>query len=332
MRRREFLKRGVLLGASWCVLGMRRDDGAGERAPAGQPMVVSTWSHGLAANREAWRVLAAGGSAIDAVERGVRVPEADPKVTSVGLGGLPNREGQVQLDAALMDGRSLRAGAVAALERIRHPVSVARRVMEKTPHILLVGEGALRFARDQGFAEEDLLTPESRAAWEKWRAEEGARGVAPRSEGRPGRGIGDHDTIGMLAIDRTGNMAAATSTSGLAWKLPGRVGDSPLVGHGLYCDSQVGGAVATGVGEEVIRVCGAASAVFAMAAGRSPQEAVLGVLERILRVDPENRGRQIALVALRKDGAVGYAAMGPGFQVALSRGGTDELLDSPVAP
>jgi L-asparaginase/N4-(beta-N-acetylglucosaminyl)-L-asparaginase len=198
------------------------------------PVVISTWEHGIKANDAAWMVLEKGGRALDAVEHGVRVPEADPAVTSVGYGGWPDAEGNVTLDACIMDENG-NCGSVVYLQHIKHPVSVARLVMERTPHVMLAGQGALQFAKDQGFTEENLLTEEAKQAWEKWKASkigsENSREM--------------HDTIGMLAIDKAGNMAGGCSTSGLAFKMPGRVGDSPIIGAGLFVDNEVGGAVSS---------------------------------------------------------------------------------------
>lgn len=309
MKRRRFIGSGLAaaLVAPWVA---RRAVAAGN-AP---PVVVSTWAFGKPANAEALRVLAAGGSPLDAVEAGVRVTEADPAVQSVGYGGLPNVDGVVELDAAIVDGDTLEAGAVAGLQSIKHPVSVARRVLEKTPHVMLVGRGAQRFALRQGFTKEKLLTPESRRAWKKGPADPGP---------------GNHDTIGMCLLAPGGGMAAACTTSGLGWKLPGRVGDSPLVGHGLYCDSRAGAAAATGVGEEVIKVCGSYQVVEFMRQGLEPDEAVRRVLSRIVRRTPGNTGLQVAFVALRADGAYGFGAIRDGFTAAVSTAGGSELLERP---
>ncbi len=217
-------------------------------------------------------MLSAGGRSLDAVEAGARVPEADLRNHTVGRAGYPDRDGHVTLDASIMDEFG-NCGAVAAMEHIAHPISVARKVMEKTPHVLLVGEGATQFAVEQGFTREELLTPESREAWQKWlQSSQGYKPVPNRenSLGTPG-GPGNHDTIGMLAIDRHGNLAGACTTSGMAWKMRGRVGDSPIIGAGLYVDNDVGGATSTGVGEEVIRNAGSFLVVELMRQGRSPQ-------------------------------------------------------------
>jgi L-asparaginase/N4-(beta-N-acetylglucosaminyl)-L-asparaginase len=275
----------------------------------GRPVVVSTWKHGLAANEAAWKVLAEGGRALDAVEAGVRVSESDPEVTSVGIGGLPDREGHVTLDACIMDERG-NCGAVAFLEGIKNPISVARRVMEKTPHVMLVGEGARRFALAEGFVEENLLTPRAREQWEAWKAR-GAPAAAPV----PNRE--NHDTIGMVAIDRQGNLSGACTTSGLAWKLHGRVGDSPIIGAGLYVDNEVGAASATGVGEAVMRAVGSFLVVELMRQGHAPQEACRLAIQRVTEKSPNWRDLQVAFIALDKQGRCGAYAIKAGFQFAV---------------
>ena len=209
-----------------------------------KPIVVSTWNHGLEANKAAWKVLESGGSALDAVEQGVRVTESDPENTSVGLGGLPDRDGIVTLDACIMDHQN-KCGSVAFLQHIENPVSVARKVMEETPHVMLAGGGALEFALEQGFEKKNLLTEKAKKAWEKWLEESKYQPVINRE---------NHDTIGMLALDKEGNLSGACTTSGLAYKLHGRVGDSPIIGAGLFVDNEVGAACATGVGEAVLRI------------------------------------------------------------------------------
>lgn len=287
------------------------------------PLVISTWRHGEAANREAWRVLDAGGTAMDAAVAGVMVTEADEKVTSVGYGGYPNRDGIVQVDAAVMNGDRLDAGSVAGVEKIKHPVAVARKVMEESPHVLLVGDGARRFAVDHGFPEENLLTDKARKAWEKrW-------GKDASSSTEPAINQHNHDTIGMVVLDAKGTVAAACTTSGAAWKLPGRVGDSPIVGAGLYCDSAVGGASATGLGEEVLKVCGSYQVVEYMRQGMEPQEAAERTLRRVIQRNAPERPPYVAFVALRVDGKVGYAATDSGFQAAVSASAEPQLLDAP---
>jgi len=266
--------------------------------------IVSTWWFGQAANAAAWQRLMAGGSPLDACETGVQVTEADPAITSVGYGGLPNADGVVELDACVMRGDTLECGGVAALRNVLHPVSVARLVMERTRHVLVVGEGALAFARAQGMPEQDLLTPESRAAWEAWR-QQPARGAEPWEQALLAAGQDhDHDTIGMIVADQ-GRLATAVTTSGLAWKLPGRVGDSPIIGAGSYCDDEAGAAVSTGVGEEVIRVGGCLAIVEALRRGMTPRRAGLHGLQRVRRgMALAGRDGDVAFLVASRDGAV----------------------------
>jgi N4-(beta-N-acetylglucosaminyl)-L-asparaginase len=250
--RRSLIKASLLAPALFAKSASAAPASAGS-GPAGiqlkLPCVVSTWPFGVPANKAAWAVLSKGGRALDAVETGVKIPEADMKNHSVGRAGYPDRDGHVSLDASIMDEHG-NCGAVAAIEHIAHPISVARAVMEKTPHVLLVGDGALQFALEQGFKREELLTPESRKAWKDWQKTAKYQPVA-NSEvksyglGVPG-GAGNHDTIGMLAIDAHGNLSGACTTSGAAWKMRGRVGDSPIIGAGLYVDNEVGAATSTG--------------------------------------------------------------------------------------
>lgn len=282
---------------------------AGLAAAGRRPVVISTWRHGLAANAAAWKILAGGGRALDAVEAGVRESEADPRVTSVGYGGLPDRDGVVTLDACIMDERG-NCGAVAALERIKHPISVARRVMEKTPHVMLVGRGAFEFAVAEGFPPENLLTEESRKAWEEWKK-------TRDREFRPKINSENHDTIGMVAIDTQGNLAGACTTSGLAWKLPGRVGDSPIIGAGLYVDNDIGAATATGMGEAVIRAVGSFLVVELMRQGHSPADACRLATERVVAKNPRWRELQVGFVAIDKRGRVGGYCIQSGFDYAV---------------
>ena len=318
--RRTFLKSSTL-----GVAGLA----AARAVPArrgGNPVrvrVVSTWAFGVAANQAAWGVLKPGGRALDAVEAGARVPEADLKNHSVGRAGYPDRDGHVSLDASIMDGDGS-CGAVAAIEHIAHPISVARRVMENTPHVLLAGDGALQFALEQGFPREKLLTRESEQAWRRWLK---AARYKPASDGEvrnygstgklPG-GAHDHDTIGMLALDAHGRMAGACTTSGLAWKLHGRVGDSPIVGAGLYVDNDVGAATSTGVGEEVIRNAGSFLVVELMRQGRTPQQACREAVQRIDRRRPKAaREIQVGFLAMNRHGEVGAWALQKGFEYAV---------------
>ena len=288
----------------------------------GLPCVISTWDFGVAANQAAWAVLAKGGRALDAVEAGARVPEADLKNHSVGRAGYPDRDGHVTLDSSIMDEQG-NCGAVACIEHIAHPISVARRVMERTPHVLLVGDGALQFALEQGFKKENLLTPESEQAWHEW-LKTAKYQPSINSEvhdygnaGRPG-GAGNHDTIGMLALDAHGKLAGACTTSGMAWKMRGRVGDSPIIGAGLYVDGEIGGATSTGVGEEVIRNAGSFLVVELMRQGRSPQEACKEAVLRIIKRRPEaSKTLQVGFLAMNRAGEVGAYAIQRGFSYAV---------------
>lgn len=289
--------------------------------PASPAVMVSTWDFGRIANAAGVEARRNGGSALDMVEAGGRVAEADPDNTSVGIGGFPDRDGRVTLDACLMNWAG-DIGAVCALEDIAHPVSVARAVMERTPHTLLVGEGARRFALDQGFETVAMPTPRAEAAWREWLKTADYAPVVNRENrewrATPG-GPGNHDTIGLLALDARGRMAGACTTSGLAFKMRGRVGDSPIIGAGLYVDDEVGGATATGVGEDVMRVAGSHSVVEAMRHGADPQTACRTVIERLARLRGEKIARsQVAFLALDKRGRCGGFALRPGFTYAVT--------------
>lgn len=311
-------RRDVLIGAGVAatapaVPALAEDDGSAA--------VVSTWDFGAAANAAAWDVRRRGGTAVDMVEAGARVPEADPTNHSVGFGGYPDRDGHVTLDAVIMD-QAGNVGAVCALEDIVHAVSVARAVMEKTPHTMLVGDGARSFAVDQGFELANLLTPEAEAAWREWlvTADYAPRANSENTDWRstPG-GPGNHDTIGILAVDGQGRLGGACTTSGMAFKMRGRVGDSPLAGAGLWVEPGVGSATATGVGEDVVRVAGSHSVVEAMRAGAAPVDACRQVLERLVRLrGTALAGHQVALLAMDVRGRVGGYALLPGFTFAVT--------------
>ena len=288
-------------------------------------VVIATWAFGETAVRAAAPLLAAGKPALDAVIAGAQAVEDDPKVDSVGYGGIGNSIGTVALDACVMDGKTLDCGGVCAVENVRHVAALARRVMEKTPHVLLAGEGARLFALQQGFPLETLLTPESVAKWEK-RKPHPARPEAPKKDIPP---LPGHDTVAVLALDQKGNLGGACSTSGLAHKLPGRVGDSPIIGAALYVDNAAGGAGATGVGEEVIRAGGSLLIVEALRAGKSAQEACELGARRInqLAVRRGVHPARVAYLALDPKGHVGAACTAmTEFRYAVARPGKVELL------
>ena len=287
------------------------------------PVFLSTWVHGKPANERAAEIFNGGGSLMDAVERGINVPENDPKVTSVGYGGLPNEEGEVELDAAIMDGTKHRAGAVANIHNIKNPISVARLVLEKTKHTTLAGDGAFRFALKMGFHPEQLLTPESLKKWMDWKAD-------PKRQVFWMNPTENHDTIGMVATDGKGHVISGCSTSGLAWKIPGRVGDSPLVGCGVYADDNVGAASATGDGDLMTNYCTSVSIVHNMARGASPQQACEDLLKHIATTDPRNQTADVCVIALNLKGEVGAASMRSGYRLkyALWRDGNSQLLDA----
>jgi L-asparaginase/N4-(beta-N-acetylglucosaminyl)-L-asparaginase len=282
------------------------------------PIILSTWNHGLAANKKAMGVMIKGGSVLDAVEQGVRVSEADPKVQSVGFGGFPDASGEVTLDACIM-GPDGRAGSVACLKEIMHPISVARKVMEKTPHVMLVGDGAQKFALDQGFEKTNLLTPEMNDNYAAWKAS--GASYAPHANWE------NHDTIGLIAIDINGDLAGACTTSGMAFKHPGRVGDSPIIGAGLFVDNEVGAATATGEGEAVMKTLGSFLIVELMRQGYSPQQACELAVRRIVAKIKVHPHFQIGYIALNKSGEVGAYAYAPGFQYAFSNRNETRLVD-----
>lgn len=331
--RRKFLKQGTVGASLLASSGFLAS--CAENAPnavsGSRPIVISTWDFGVAANAAAWDVLVLGGAALDAVEAGVRVAEADLGNMTVGKGGYPDRDGYVSLDACIMDEQG-NCGSVAALEHIAHPISVARMVMEKTPHVMLVGEGALQFALGNGFQQEDLHTPASKAAWEEWLKEKKYEPIMNlenkpfAAERLPGNQY-NHDTIGMLALDSKGNLSGACTTSGMAFKMRGRVGDSPIIGAGLYVDNEVGAATSTGVGEEVIRTVGSFLVVELMRQGRSPQEACKEAVERIIEKKPKTaKDIQVGFLALNKHGEYGAYALQKGFSFAVCDATKHDLL------
>ena len=321
-------RRGALLGG----IGLAATASTLGAAGPGGAVIVSTWDFGAAANAAAFDRIRSGGTLLDGVEAGAMVPEADPANHSVGLGGYPDRDGVVTLDAIIMDDTG-HVGAVAALEDTVHAISVARAVMERTPHTFLVGDGATRFAREQGFPKQKLLTPEAEAAWREWLKSSRYKPVANIENQRtPSPGSArDHDTIGILARNAEGRLAGACTTSGMAFKLHGRVGDSPQAGCGLFVEAGVGAATSTGVGEEVIRIAGTARVVASMRAGLSPAAACREAVEHIahLRGDAV-KDVQVGFLALSADGVVGAFALQPGFTFAVTdSSGKTEVRPSP---
>lgn len=322
--RRNFLKSGLALATG---IALKPFKGLAETQisakKVNKPIVLSTWRFGIEANNEAWKVLANNGTALDAVEKGVQLVEADPNERSVGYGGRPDRDGKVTLDACIMDEKA-NIGSVACLQHIKHPISVARAVMQKSSHVMLVGEGALQFALDQGFTKENLLTEASEKEWKEW---------LKTSKYEPVVNIENHDTIGMIALDAHGNLSGACTTSGMAYKLHGRVGDSPIIGAGLYVDNEVGAATATGHGEEIIRVVGSHLVVEQMRHGKSPQaaceEAVKLILQKFKLRDQDFSTTQIGFIALNKAGEYGSYCLQKGFNFAvLDKKSGNRLVDA----
>ncbi len=300
------------------------------------PVVLSTWAQNMNANKAAWEILSKGGKALDAVEAGVMVPEADPHDVSVGYGGLPDRDGKVTLDACIMNEKG-QCGSVMALEHIMHPIQVARLVMEQTPHVQLAGEGALQFALSKGFKIENLLTPESEKAWKEWLKTSKydpltIPKILEKNNNEPDPypwpvAMLNHDTIGMIAIDAAGNLSGACTTSGMAYKMRGRVGDSPIIGAGLFVDNEVGAAAATGVGEEVVKICGTHTVVEMMRQGKSPEAACKEAVQRIVKNNGVNaKNVQVGFIALNKKGEYGCYSVMQKFTMAVHNQKTEESI------
>ena len=329
--RRHFVKRSLLSSAGLLAGSRLLANVGGEpeekkyHTVKGKPVVISTWDFGKQANATAWDVLGRYGRAVDAVEAGVKVPEADPFNQSVGYGGRPDRDGRVTLDACIMDEYG-GCGSVMALEHIVHAVSVARRVMEKTPHVALVGDGALQFALEQGFRKQNLLTKKSEEEWKAWLKTHRYDPVKNIENIKPG-GKHNHDTIGMLALDAHGNLGGACTTSGMAFKMHGRVGDSPIIGAGLYVDNEVGAATSSGLGEEVIRTVGSHLVVEMMRMGYSPEAACKKAVERVLRYNPGNpKDIQVGFIAMNKHGEIGAYSLQEGFSFAVRSLGREDVI------
>jgi N4-(beta-N-acetylglucosaminyl)-L-asparaginase len=319
--RRKFLKTSALASAALLVNACSTDKPKVNNK-VNKPIVLSTWRFGIEANQAAWAILSKNGKALDAVEAGVMVPEGDPKERSVGYGGRPDRDGRITLDACIMDELS-NIGSVAGLEFIKHPISVARAVMEKTPHVMLVGDGALQFALSQGFKKENLMLEESEKEWKEWLKD---------SEYKPIANIENHDTIGMIALDSYGNLSGACTTSGMAFKMHGRVGDSPIIGAGLYVDNEVGAATATGHGEEVIRIAGCHLVVELMRQGKTPQQACEEAVARVVKLmdlrKKDLKDIQVGFIALNKNGETGSYCVQSGFNYAVYDASGNRLIDA----
>lgn len=321
MNRKKFIQLSSfgLPALNWASLG----------SVAQKPIVISTWDSGMAVNEAAWKILAANGRALDAVEAGAIYIE-DIISCCVGLGGYPDRDGIVTLDSCIMDEKA-NCGAVAGLEQIKHPVSVARKVMEKTPHVLMVGAGAQQFALENGFTKEPAkLSPEAEDAWKKWLESSEYKPVinienkkmnGPFAPAFFEDGSPNHDTMGLVALDQSGNLSGAVTTSGMAFKLHGRVGDSPVIGAGLFVDNEVGAATSSGVGEEVIRICGTHLVVEFMRQGYSPEKACKKAVERIVKRDRKKAADiQVGFLALNKKGEYGAYAIQKGFEFCVKSG------------
>ena len=318
--RRNFLKQSAIGALGAMVLPKitnAKMEKKNKHSEKGFPIVISTWRHGMPANEGAMKVLENGGKAIDAVEAGVRISEADPECNSVGYGGWPDRDGNVTLDACIMD-ETGNCGSVSFLQDIMHPISVARKVMDDTPHVMLAGKGAQQFALANGFKKENLLTEKAENRWKKW---------LEKSEYKPIINVENHDTIGLLALDKDGDVSGACTTSGLAWKMHGRVGDSPVIGAGMFVDNEVGGACATGVGEAVLKTLGSFLIVELMRQGATPQEACEEGVARIVK-NQNYKDMQIGYLAINKEGEHGAYAVHPGFNYALHQHGKNTLIDS----
>ncbi|MEA1784574.1 N(4)-(beta-N-acetylglucosaminyl)-L-asparaginase [Arenibacter sp. GZD96] len=310
MKRRKFLKNSATGSAALMaapILSSCQTETNSKTTPATaikavKPIVICTWDFHNATSK-AWEVLQNKGNALDAVEQGVMVEEADENNQTVGKGGRPDRDGKVTLDACIMD-KDGNCGAVLYLQHIAHPISVARKVMEDTPHVMLAGAGAEQFAYENGFEKVNLLTKKSELEFIEWKK---------TAEYKPIINIENHDTIGMLAIDENGDMAGACTTSGMAYKIGGRIGDSPIIGAGLFVDNEVGGATATGVGEEVVRTVGSFLIVELMRQGKTPQEACEEGVKRIMAKNKDRTDFQIGFIALNKNGETGAYCIQPGF-------------------
>lgn len=322
MKRRKFIENatlstaGIAMGTSLLACEEKNTKHAAPSINTVTPIVIATWNVPNA-TQAAWEVLEKGGSSLDAIEKGCRVEEADENNQSVGKGGRPDRDGQVTLDACIMN-KNGDYGAVVCMQNIVHPISVARKVMEETPHVLMAGKGAEQFAVESGFKTENLLTEKSKKEWLEWRK---------TSDYKPVINIENHDTIGMLAIDKKGDISGGCTTSGLAYKMAGRVGDSPIIGSGLFIDNQIGGATATGMGEEVLKTVGSFLIVELMRQGYSPQAACEEGIKRIVDKGDYN-DFQVAYIAVNKKGETGFYSIHQGFSANICKNGVSKNYPS----
>jgi len=324
MKRRSFVKLGLATGALSMVNPLKGTELLEHsfESKASGPIVLSTWIHGLEANRAAWDVLIHGGKALDAVEQGVKVTEADITNRSVGIGGRPDRDGHVTLDACIMDHEG-KCGAVGFLEGIKHPISVARAVMEKTQHVMLVGDGAKKFALDYGFETSKTPLPEVKKDWKTWRRENKEVFKKPEINHE------NHDTIGLIAMDQFGDLSGACTTSGWAYKMHGRIGDSPIIGAGLFVDNEIGACTASGLGEAIIRIAGSHTVVELIRHGFSPLEACKEAVNRIIKKNKDLTNLQCCFLAMDKKGNIGAYSVYAGFNYALKTTDDDRMVDAP---
>ncbi len=324
--RRKFIKAsaatglGIGLGAFSRFFSQTQSVNTAETSPQvfTEGLVLSTWDAGIPANAAAWKAMLDGGNALDMAEKGVNDTEAELSNSTVGLGGCPDRDGHTTLDACIMDSAG-NAGSVMFLEHIKHPASVARKIMEKTPHVILVGEGAYQFALAEGFKHDDYVSADSQKAWQDW---------LKTSQYKPIINIENHDTIGLLAMDASGDLAGACTTSGMAFKMHGRVGDSPVIGAGLYVDNEIGAATSSGLGEAVIRTCGSFLVVEMMRQGATPQQACEEAINRIKIKHTNFEDFQVGYLAVNKAGEIGAFAIHPGFTYSLHKWGENKVYKS----
>jgi N4-(beta-N-acetylglucosaminyl)-L-asparaginase len=324
MKRRDFVKLSSL-GTTAIILDGCKTKNSSEKKQMVYPIaaenfkVISTWNAGLQANKVAFGILENNGVALDAIEKGLNITESDLENTSVGIGGLPDANGEVTLDACIMD-HEFNCGSVSYLKNIENPISVARKVMEDTPHVMLSGKGAYDFAIHKKFKHKELLTESSKKKWEKWKQEN--KNILPAINHE------NHDTIAMIALDGKGNLSAGCTTSGWAYKLGGRVGDSPIIGAGVYSDNEVGAACATGLGEAIIKICGSHAIVELMRNGSSPQEACRIAIERIKKTNKDVKDLQVGFIAMNKKGEIGSYSLYSGFNYAYQDAQESKLINS----